>query len=221
MKKLFQVIALTLAANFLALGGGVWWLYRQGRLGPQQVKAIKEILFPPATDNGPSTRPDGPTTQPSEKLEELLQKYAGRPPAEQLEFIQRSFDSRMTQLEREKQVLVDWQHRLDQLGKQLADDRAALDAEKAKLKQQQEEAQRAATDKGFQDSLELYQTLPAKQVKTIFMGLTDKTIIQYLEAMDRGQAGKIIKEFKSPEEIERVKKVLELMRQAQAGGKEQ
>jgi hypothetical protein len=58
--------------------------------------------------------------------------------------------------------------------------------------------------------------MPARQVKTIFMSLTDDTMIQYLRAMEPRTATKITKEFKSPEEVTRIGQVLEKMRQTQA-----
>jgi len=83
----------------------------------------------------------------------------------------------------------------------------------------EQQAQRLASDQGFQDSLSLYQTLPAKQVKTIFMGLEDATVIQYLQAMESRAAAKITREFKTTEESERLKRLLERMRQPQAAVK--
>jgi len=49
MKKLFDVIVLLLALNFLALAGGVAYLYQTHRVDRQRAIAIKEILFPPTS----------------------------------------------------------------------------------------------------------------------------------------------------------------------------
>jgi DNA-binding GntR family transcriptional regulator len=58
--------------------------------------------------------------------------------------------------------------------------------------------------------------MPAKQVKSVFMTMTDETMIQYLRVMEPRTATKIMKEFKTPAETERIGKVMEKMRQAQA-----
>jgi len=58
--------------------------------------------------------------------------------------------------------------------------------------------------------------MPAKQVKSIFMGIDDETMIQYLRAMEPRTATKITKEFKTPEEVARIGLVMEKMRQTQA-----
>jgi hypothetical protein len=98
----------------------------------------------------------------------------------------------------------------------MSKDRTALDGREKALAEREQQATRLANDKGFQDSLALYATLPPKQVKTIFMGLDDPTVMNYLQAMEKRSAGKIIKEFKSPEETTRIQKILERMRLAEA-----
>src|SRR5439155_15931204 len=75
---------------------------------------------------------------------------------------------------------------------------------------------RLANDKGFQDSLARYQAMPGKQVKQIFMTLDDDTVMNYLQTMEPRAAARIIKEFKAPDEVQRIQKVLEKMRVAQA-----
>jgi hypothetical protein len=216
-KRLINVIVLTLALNFLALAGGVGWLYHQGKLTRGNVTAIKEVLFPRPKPPAPASQPSGdPTTQPIMQLEELLAKASGRSATEQVEFIQHTFDAQMALLDRRQRELNDLQRQVDLSKQQMSKDRAALDGREKALADREQQATRLAGDKGFQDSLALYATLPPKQVKTIFMGLDDPTIMNYLQAMEKRVAGKIVKEFKSPDETIRIQKILERMRVAQA-----
>jgi hypothetical protein len=224
VKRIFNVLVLTLAANFLAAAGGVFWLYNTGHLDPARARAIKDILFPPKQPA------QAPATQPSDadapshavlRLEELLAKTAGRPASEQLEAIRGSLDAQAAQLDHAYRRLIALQQQVDAAQTQVRADRAALDADRKALEDREKEAQRLAADKGFADSLTLYETLPAKQVKAVFMGLEDATVIQYLQAMEPRTAAKITKEFKSPEETERLKKLMEQMRQAGGGALEQ
>ena len=220
MKKLLSVLSLTLAINFLIVAGFVAYLYRDGRLDRARITAIKEILFPPPPPEAPATQPvTDQLAQPTMKLEELLAKTAGRPAAEQLEYIRKSFDSQMAQLDRAHRELLDLNQQVEQARGKLNEERKALDDKEKKLADRDQQSQRLASDQGFQDSLNLYQTLPAKQVKTIFMGLEDATVIQYLQAMESRTAAKITKEFKTPEETQRLAKLLEKMRQPQAAAK--
>ena len=43
--------------HFLALAGGVGWLFQSGHLDRTRVTAIKELLFPPPAANAPATQP--------------------------------------------------------------------------------------------------------------------------------------------------------------------
>jgi len=220
MKKLFSVLTLTLAVNFLVVAGFVAWLSHDGRLDRARITAIKDILFPPPLPEAPATQPvTDQLAEPTMKLEELLARTAGRPAAEQLDYIRKSFDSQMAQLDRAHRELLDLNQQVEQARAKLNDERKALDEKEKKLDDRDQQSQRLASDQGFQNSLSLYETLPARQVKTIFMGLEDAVVIQYLQAMESRTAAKITKEFKSPEESERLKRLLEKMRQPQAAAK--
>ena len=220
MKKFLNVLSLTLAVNFIAVAAFVAYLYRDGRLDRARITAIKEILYPPPPPEIPATQPiTDQLAAPTMKLEELLARTAGRPAAEQLDYIRKSFDSQMAQLDRAHRELLDLNQQVEQARAKLNEERKALDDKEKKLVDRDQQSQRLASDEGFQNSLNLYQTLPAKQVKTIFMGLEDATVIQYLQAMESRSAARITKEFKSPEETQRLAKLLEKMRQPQAAAK--
>jgi len=222
MKKLFNVFVLTLALNFLTLAGAVGWLWQSKRLDRAKIDAIRDIVFAKKLD-GPTTRPasdEAPTTQPIMRLEELLARATGRTAAEQVEFIQHSFDAQVAQLDRRQRELNDLQRQVDLAKAQLTKDRTTLDGDQKSLAAQQQQANRLAGDKGFQDSLLRYQAMPSKQVKQIFMTLDEETVTNYLQMMEPRNAARIIKEFKTAEEVARIQKVLERMRLAQAPTKE-
>ena len=214
MKKLWNVFVLTLAVNFLAVAGGVAYLYKDGRLDKQRIDAIKLILYPPPTPTPPAT------TQPAEaakaepvlQLGELLAQKSGLSTAEQLEFIQQTFDTRMAELDRRQRELADLQRQVDMANAALARDRAALDAGRKQLADREQLAATLAADKGFQDSLKLYESMPAKQVKQLFMTMDDEPVTRYLQAMEPRGATKIVREFKAPDEAQRIQRVLEKMR---------
>lgn len=217
MKKLLNILVLLLAVNFLALAGGVGWLAQSGRLDRARVEQIRQILFPPPppAQTAELATQSGPATQPSTPLEMLLARYSGRTAGEQIEFIQRTFDTRMAQLDRRERELGDLQRQVELAKDQLTRDRAALDGERGQLAAREAEVTRLQGDEGFQSSLALYTSMPAKQVKSIFMALDDATLIDYLRAMQPRTAAKILREFKTVEEISRIERVLEKMRQAE------
>src|SRR5439155_17943458 len=102
----------------------------------------------------------------------------------------------------------------------MARDRVAFETEKLGLKKREEQSAKLATDQGFQDALQRYIAMQPRQVKQIFTTLDDQTVVNFLQAMEPKTAAKIIKECKTDEEIARMQKVLEKMRQAQASAKE-
>jgi flagellar motility protein MotE (MotC chaperone) len=217
MKKLLNVLAYALALNFLAAVGGAGYLWRTGHLDRGRATAIKAILFPVPPPVTVATG-DMPATQPSTEFDDMLKKAAGLTAEEQVQFLQNSFDSRMAELDLRQRQLADQQRQIDFGRQRLETDRTALDAEKQKFETTQQQLANQANDQGFQDSLTLYSNMPAKQVKAIFLGLDDDIVMRYLEAMPPRSASKIIKEFKTPDETDRIQKVLERMRTENAGG---
>ena len=219
MKNLTNVLVLTLALNFLALAGAAGWLFQSKHLNRERVHAIREIVFPHPAPASAATQPvseDAATTQPILKLDELIARQSGRSAAEQVEFLQHTFDAQMAQLDRRQRELADLQRQVDIAKEQMTRDRATFDTEKSALTAREQQVDRLANDKGFQDSLARYQAMSGKQVKQIFMTLDDDTVMNYLQTMEPRTAARIIKEFKAPDEVQRIQKVLEKMRVAQA-----
>jgi len=220
MKKLFTVLTLAAALNFIFVLGVAGWLMQSGHVDKAKLKQMREVLFPPPPPPAEPAQPvaDASTTRPSLRLESLMAKLAGRSAADQVEFIQHTFDAQMLLLDRHQRELADLQRQVDLANEKLAADRATFEKEQQALAAREQAAARMETDKGFQDTLQLYTAMPSKKVKEIFMTLSEAIVQQYLEAMEPRTAAKIIKEFKTPEETAFIQKVLERMRQAQASG---
>src|ERR1700683_4834261 len=98
MKKLFMVIILTLALNFLAAAGGVAWLFQSGRLDHAKLKQMRQLVFAPPPAAPSQAGETSATYRPS--LDDMMAKQSGRSATEKVEFIQRTFDTRMLELDR-------------------------------------------------------------------------------------------------------------------------
>lgn len=217
MKKLWNVFVLTLAINFVAVVCAVAYLYTDGRLDPQRVQAIKAILYPPPTTQPAASQPTDAAHRPGEpvlRLGELLEQKSGLSASDQLSFLQQTFDARMAELDRRQRELADLQRQVDMANTTLARDRVGLEAEKKQLADRERLAQRLANDQGFQDSLALYKSMPAKQVKQVFLSMDDQTVQRYLQAMEPRGAAKVVREFKTPDEVKRIQRILDQMRGA-------
>jgi len=217
MKKLFSVLMFTLALNFLALAGGVGYLFQSGKLDKAKISEIKDVVM---GKSGTS-----PTTQPSAtpagvdnsraNLSNLMANQTGHSAAEQIEFLSRTFDARMLELDQKQRQITDLQRQVDLANQKLATDRAALEKQDKDLAMREQQAQKLQDDTGFQSTLALYNAMPPKQAKTMFMTLSESTVQQYIQAMDTRTAGKIIKEFQTPDETSFIQRVLERIRQSQ------
>lgn len=217
MKKVFNVIVLTLALNFLALLAGALVVVSKSHMDRQKFAKVKEVLFDttqPATVDLAATQPVA-TTGPADRLAELLAKASGRPADEQINYLRQTFDTEMAELDEKRRELSDLQRQIDLAREHAKADRARLEEAQNDLQNRQKLQDKLASDEGFQKALELYNAMPAKQVKTIFMTLSDDTVQQYIQAMEARVAAKIIKEFKAPEETAKIEKVLEKIRQSQ------
>lgn len=216
MKKLFLVLVLTLAVNFLAAAGAVGWLFQSGKLDGAKLAAVREVIFPRAASaevlaTQPSTRPAAPAS--GVVLDELLAKYAGRRAGEQVELIQQSIDTQAAVLDRRARDLDNLMGQILREKEELALKSGALDGDRQRLDDQQKQQLDRAGDKGFQDSLKLYTAMPGKQAKAAFMSMPDDVVVRYLQSMPPRTATRIIKEFKSAEEQERINRVLDRVRQ--------
>jgi len=214
MKKLFDIFVLILAVNFLALAGCVAWLWRSGHLDHPRVGAIKQVLFPPAAPEAPTTQPsvpDGPPTG-SQRLDALLARQTGRSAAEQVKFVQQTFDATMTALDRREQDVAYREAQVAHANQKLAEDYKAIEAQRQQLLAKENQADTLANDKGFQDTLGIYNSMTGKQVKQAFMTLDESSAAQYLDAMQPRTAARILKEFKRPDEVEHMNRILEKMR---------
>ncbi len=214
IKKVGLLVLLVLALNFLGLAGGIGYLVGSGKLDKDKGKQIAQILFPatqPATQ--PSTQPA--STDPSDpmmSIDELLVKTAGMTAAEQNEFVRATFESMSAQIDRQRREVTDLRRQVDFAQAQLTRDRTALAAREKKIDDRDKSETLAAADKGFQDSLAVYDAMKAKQVKDIFSTLDEETVVRYLQAMEPRRVSSILKEFKTPAEISMAQSLLEKMR---------
>ena len=108
------------------------------------------------------------------------------------------------------------QQQVELAQQQVRRDREAVERDRAAMAADRDRAAAAGADKGFQDTLAMYGTLPPRQVKAIFATLPDDAVQRYLQGMEPRQAAKVMKEFKSPADAERLKRVLENIRQSHA-----
>src|SRR4051812_43974249 len=111
MKKLFDVLILVLALNFVIIAGLATWVIKSRNVDRGKMKAIKEILCPAAA---PATQPTvDASTQRSLRLDELVARQSGGTAVDQVEFIQHTFDAQMAQLDRREREVKDLERQVE------------------------------------------------------------------------------------------------------------
>jgi hypothetical protein len=218
MKKLWNALVLALAVNFLLAGGAVAWLYKRGRLDRDRVGRIRKIISENPAPVGPkedSAQVAGATTRPAVTLDALLEKHTGKRAGEQVEVVQQAFDAQSVLLDRRRREVEDLAGQVARQQEKLAGDRAALEADRRAFMEKEAAARDVASDQGFQESLKLYAAMPSRQAKDVFLSMPDETVVRYLRALPPRTATKVVKEYKTPEETERIRRIMERMRQGE------
>jgi hypothetical protein len=223
MQKIITVILAMLAVNFVAVVGGVGYLAGTGKLDKTKAIAIKDIVFPPTSQ--PTTQPTtAPATQPidgegpiSLALKQMLEENSTRTAAEQNEVVRIALDSQSAELDRRAREQADLTRQLRAEQAQLQRDRADLAAQ-VKAKADSDNAEKLAKeDRAFKETLAIYEAMPAKQLKGIFVSMPEPEVVRLLQTMEADRVAKILKEFKTPEESAVAQRYLEALR---TGGKE-
>jgi flagellar motility protein MotE (MotC chaperone) len=218
LKKLGLALVLVLAINFVAVAGAGAYLFSTGALTKAKLGEITKVMYPAATSQ-PATQPVGvvdATTQPIMRIDEFLGATAGKTAAEQLAFMQSAFDRQMALLDRQRQELLDLRRQVELARTQFVKDKAVIESREKQIAAREEAMNAKVVDKGFNETLKLYNAMQTKQVKDIFSKLDDETVVRYLQAMDARRASRILGEFKTPEELVRAQALLERMRKKDA-----
>lgn len=201
-RKLYQVVAMLSIAVTLAVLGLAGAMLGTGKLSAHNVEAIAKVL------RGESLTPPAPTTQPVV----TTQPTAGT--QEQLTINEAAIELTNLLMERRKQELAAQMMQLENLRKSIASEREDVRQAKVKLQEEALASQQRQADAGFKKQLKLYESMQPKQVKDIFMGLSEVEAGDYLQAMSPRMASTVISQFKSPEEKTRLQRLLERMKVA-------
>ena len=216
LKKLWMVLVVTLALNFVALAAVAGLLAQRAHLDTEKIRAVREVLFPAdeSTDEGEPDpiveEPAGPT--PMEELLALLDEQSGKRAERRVSDLTATLDERATMLDRRRREVLDRRRTVDAAARSVRVEREAFESDRDAWDDAVRVAGERASDEGFQEALALYEQLPSKQVKAIFAELADEEAVAYLRAMEPRQATKVLKEFKTDAEIRRATALLEMLR---------
>ena len=218
LKRMIAAVTLVLALNFLAAAGYAAHLWQSAGLDGEKFAQIKEILYPPAAEpeSAEAAEPQEPTAL--DRLEAVLAREPGLPRATHAETVDEALAAQSAELDRRLREMRDLRRQLALAQDELIADRRAVDADAERLAAERAEQERLAADEGFQATLAFYETMPAKQAKDLFLNLDADSVAAYLAAMKPRSAGKVLKEFKQPDERAFLRQVMDTIRAADADG---
>lgn len=218
---IWHVFVGVLLLNLLAAAGFVGWMHMDGRIDKDRVQKVVDMFSLTIQEEADQEAQlqameekaqqladqvarleavaDGPTTlrdrldQDQQASETAMQKIAffneqNKALREEMARFKADHAQRVAQLEKERQAFEDWvQRRAEQ-----------------------------TEDANFQQVIELYETQAPKQTKQAFQALmqqgqTDQ-VVEYLAAMSPRKAGKVLSQFKTPNEIPQAVDLLERLR---------
>jgi flagellar motility protein MotE (MotC chaperone) len=149
-------------------------------------------------------------------LEQLLAEQPATPHVAVTAQVDEAVAAQAQELERRGREMIDLRRQLTLAQRQVLADRQAVEAGEAALAQKVDRQAELAADEGFQSTLAFYESMPAKQAKDLFLNMDEPAVATYLAAMKSRSAGKIVKEFKQPDERDFLQRVMAEMRSAES-----
>lgn len=211
MRMLWQVIAILAVVHLVALAGLAGWLVGTQRVDRARLAAVAQLFTQ-------TIEQEKAATQQADAVAREAQQQTGRVelakfgPAAALSLDrqiaqQRQHDDlQLRRLERTRQDLESLRHELDLEQAKVQKQHADLLVEKQQLETQIKTMRSQLSDAGFKRTVALYEQLPPKQAKQMFIDLMGENrtddVVNYLEGMEPRKAAAVLKEFKTPAETQ-------------------
>lgn len=221
MRTLGKVIAAMSVLHVVAALAFVGWLAGTDRLDRDRVERVKAIFAMTVAEETAEEEAlalaEAEAIAVTERVAALDEKAAGVGSAdERVEDDRTQHEIAMRKLEKTQSDVKALLRNLDFAQRKVEREREELQTKQALLDKRLKEIEQRANDKGFQNAIALYESLPPKQVKSMFLELIaggdSDQVVAYMESMDPRKAGKVLQEFKSPDELKRATDLTERLR---------
>jgi hypothetical protein len=225
MKKMISSLLIVtttmLVLNALLVGAGLIWLNSTHRLSSERVRKAVALFKPTLAQEEEAAKQA--ELDAAERAKELAQKQwmdqAAEGPAtlsEKLKIDQQARELSAQKADRLSRDVADLRRRLEVDTQLLAKQRADIDARRKDVEEMAKREEKLRSDKDFQQTVAMYEKLPAKQAKQMLQTLLTQEkkeqVVDYLAAMQMRKAAGVLKEFKTPQEVAQASELLELLR---------
>ncbi len=228
MKKIVSIINMVAVLTVLVLAGLALFLVGTDRLDKEKMQTMLDLVRHPGTPAGlrqqvyevfepaPAATSTAPATTKAAPLD--IEGPVAASSQERLEYTRQAMEHERLRLEHEAQELQHRQQLLDQKRALIDTKLTELDLQKKTFEAEVGNKQNQAKKSAFDTSLDLYNELKPKQVKDLFISLSPDAAAEFFKAMEPSRAGKIIAEFKAPEEKAYIAGVLDKIRAGATSG---
>jgi len=221
MRTLFTVIALLAILHILAGLGFVGWLAGTGRLNRERLnetKALFELTIEQEREKEAEEAELAEETRIEAERQARLSGVGGlASTADRLQEEEKRNEVLLRQLERTRREIEALSDNLTLARQRMERQHADLLTAKQELEERIQQIEARLNDEGFKKAVALYESLPSKQVKQMFVELmqTEQTddVVAYLEAMQPRKAAGVLKEFKDVREIDMAVELTQRLRE--------
>jgi hypothetical protein len=208
MRSLWQAISILAVLHLLLLIAVAGWLYGTERINRQRLERLRDVFALTIEQEKEKKAAEEAEAQKAAEEAERLARHAGLGPqstAQRLAQTQIRDELMLRQMERTVAEINDLRNSLKLAQDRMEKEKAELLAARREVEQRLAELQGRFDDEGFQKNIDLFERLPGKQVKEIFLDLAAKgqadQVVAYLQAMQPRKAAGVLKEFKTEQEV--------------------
>ena len=213
MKSLWSVVSFLAVVHLLALLGFLGWMYGSDRLSLERVRTVRELFAMTMTEEKKQKEEqERETTVNPERDSSMFQMSSTR----QIELMTDVQRQELLATQRMKDESEMHARQFSLLNQKIASEREEFEKERRRWEEATGADRERKTNEQFTQTVIQYESLPAKQGKQVLIELINsgnrEQAVAYLDAMKPRATSKILKEFKSPEEIILAAELLEELR---------
>ena len=222
MKLIWNVIVAFIILNLLLAAGYVGWLYNTGYLNGDRIDQVREIFNLTIAEEEAQAEEVRLLEEQHEQDRDQIARLesTGEGPTTLRDELDKATRADQTAIERINLYNQQNTALREEMARFQADHNRRveeLEAERAAFEKWIEDQAKQTEDENFRQVVSLYETQAPKQTKQAFqtlmaLGQTDQ-VVEYLAAMSPRKAGKVLAQFKTPEEVPQAASLLEKLRQ--------
>jgi chromosome segregation ATPase len=210
MKTLWQAISVIAVLHVLLALGLLVFLVGTDRLNRERVSAVKDTFETTIAAEQQAEQEAAKLEQEAKEQAERLARLTGADQtvvttAERLEEDQRRTEYALQRLERTREEIEDLKRNLTLLQQSAREQQQEVAEKQQAFERMVKEWREQRNGEGFGQAVELYEQLPPKQTKSMFIELLEEggmdEVVRYLEAMQPRKAAGVLREFKTDEEL--------------------